>query len=182
MNRRMTAFWSVATALGLGGAAVADACEWHGVSSATWSCSSPARLAPRHDPEAARLAITTEDGSATLVLTHDVVALQLSDRLFKRIDRHFHEEADEDDGAIGAVIKTAVFASVRSALDHSAECPIRRIRTATYRDGRLEFQTDEGRLVFSSVHINDDEDALSGFSERDARAFVREFWHVKNGR
>jgi hypothetical protein len=69
---------------------------------------------------------------------------------------------------------------VRSVLDHSAECPIRRIRSATYRDGRLEFETDSGQLVFSSVHINEDEDTLSGFSERDALAFVREFWHVKN--
>jgi hypothetical protein len=180
MKRQLTTLLLLAAGLGVGTAATTDACEQHGVTSASWNCSSPGRLAPRHDPAAARMAITTEDGSATLLLTHDVVALQLSDRLFKRIDRRFHEKQDEDDGALGAVIKTAVFASVRSVLDHSAECPIRRIRSATYRDGRLEFETDSGQLVFSSVHINEDEDTLSGFSERDALAFVREFWHVKN--
>jgi len=180
MKSRFMAFWLLAAALGLTGATPAGACEQHGVTSATWNCSSPARLAPRHDPASARMAITTEDGSATLLLTHDVVAIQLSDRLFKRIDRRFHEEENQDDGALGAVIKSAVFASVRSVLDHSAECPIRHIRSATYRDGRLEFETDEGQRVFSSVRIDEDEDTLSGFSERDALAFVREFWHVKN--
>jgi hypothetical protein len=180
MKSQFTTCLLLAAGLGVAGATPAGACEQHGVTSAAWNCSSPARLAPRHDPGAARMAITTEDGSATLLLTHDVVAMQLSDRLFKRIDRRFHEEQDEDNGALGAVIKSAVFASVRSVLDHSAECPIRHIRTATYRDGRLQFETDQGQLVFSSVRINEDEDTLSGFSERDALAFVREFWHVKN--
>ena len=161
-------------------APAARACEWHGVSSATWGCETPARLAPRHDVAAARIAITTDDGLSTLILTNDVVALQLSDHTFKRINRRFREEEEDNDGALGGVIKSAVFATVRSALDHSAECPIRRIRSVSYRDGRLEFLTDQGHHVFSEVRVNDDQDTLSSFSERDATAFVREFQRVKN--
>jgi hypothetical protein len=169
-------------AIGAGAPPAARACERHGASTATWGCESPARLAHRYDSSAARIAITTEDGLSTLVLTNDVVALQLSDRTFKRINRRFREEEEDEDGALGGVIKSAVLATVRSALDHSAECSIRKIRSASYRDGRLELVTDEGRYVFSDVHVNEDEDTLSSFSEHDALAFVREFRRVKGER
>ena len=182
MRRSVSAVLSGAAALSLLAAPV-RASEWHGVTAATWGgCDSPARLAPRHDAGSARIAITTDDGAATLILTDDVVALQLSDRTFKHIERRFREEEEEDDGALGAVIKSAVFASVRSVLDHSAECPVRHIRSASFRDGRLEIETDRGRMLFSNVHVSDDEETMSGFSDRDAEAFVKEFWRVKNGR
>jgi hypothetical protein len=147
-----------------------------------WGCDSPARLAPRHDIRDAAVAITTEDGTATLLLTRDVVALQLSDHTFKRIMRSLRDkEYDDDDIAFAAVIKHAVISTVRSALDQSAECPIREIRTVSYRDGRLEFLTMNGRYVFGSTRIDGDEDTLSGFTEHDAIEFVREFQHVKDG-
>jgi hypothetical protein len=169
----------LSTSIAVGAAGAARACERHGAYSATWNCGSQTRIAARHDVAAARIAITTQDGLSTLVLTNDVVALQLSDRALKRMERRFHEAEEDDDGALGNVIRTAVFATVRSALDHSAECPIRRIRSVSYRDGRLELVTNQDRLVFSHVHVNEDEDTLSSFSERDALAFVREFGRVK---
>ncbi|MGH3056197.1 MAG: hypothetical protein ACRDL7_14580, partial [Gaiellaceae bacterium] len=116
-----------------------------------WGCDSPARMAPRHDTREARIAITTEDGAATLLLTHDVVAVQLSDHSFKRVMRELHDkEFDDDDIAFAVVIKHAVISTVRSVLDQSAECPIRAIREVTYRHGRLEFVTEKGRYVFGT--------------------------------
>jgi hypothetical protein len=179
MKTRITALL-LSASIALCAATAARACERHSVYSASWHCGSQTRIAPRHDAGSARIAITTEDGLSTLVLTNDVVALQLSDHTFKRMERRFREAEEDDNGALGNVIKSAVFASVRSALDHSTECPIRRIRSVSYRDGRLELVTDRDRLVFSDVHMNEDEDTLSSFSERDALAFVREFRRVKS--
>jgi hypothetical protein len=47
-----------------------------------------------------------------------------------------------------------------------------------YRDGRLMFITEKGKEIFEDIEVNDDP-LTSGFSERDARAFVREFRKVK---
>lgn len=164
-----------------GGAVSARATDLQCFTGSAWGCQSPARLASRHDTHAARLAITSEDGNATLLITNDVVALQLSDRTFRRIDRRLRDEEDEDQDALGAAIKSAVFSSVRSMLAHSAECRVREIRSVSYQDGRLVFLTENGRYVFGGAHIvDDDEDTLDSFSERDAVAFVAEFKKVKH--
>ena len=142
-------------------------------------CDSPARWAARHDPGDARLAIDTREGEATLLLTGDVVAVQLSDRTLHKVERKFRDErAEDDDNPLAAAIKTAVYTGVLSLLDHSAECRIRDIRDVDYRNGRLEFTTEGGRPLFSHMEV-DDEDMLASFSERDAQAFVREFRKVK---
>ena len=148
------------------------------------SCDSPARWASRHDVRDAELAITTEDGDATLILTGEVVAVQLSDRAFHKIDRKLKSKVDDDDddedsGALGRAIKTAVLSSVRSLLDHSQECPVRRIENVEYRHDRLVFTTDRGTDLFGDVEV-DDQDVMAAFSERDARLFVREFKRVKS--
>ena len=51
------------------------------------SCDRPARWASRQDSRDAEYSMTTEDGSVTLVLTKRVVAVQLSDRVMRKIDR-----------------------------------------------------------------------------------------------
>jgi hypothetical protein len=144
------------------------------------SCDSPARWASRHEVRDAELAITTENGNATLILTDEVVAVQLSDRVFHKIDRKLKDKVDdeEDSGALGRAIKSAVLSSVRSLLDHSQECPVRRIENVEYRHDRLVFTTDQGTDLFGDVDV-DDRDVMAAFSERDARLFVREFQRVK---
>lgn len=144
-------------------------------------CEQPLRWAPRHDTDEARLAITTEDGDVTLVLTSKVVAFQLSDRTFHKVDRELHQKRDEaeDDNPLAEAFVAAVLGGVRAMLDHSAECRIRDLRSVDYRDGELVFVTEDGERVFEDMEINDTEVA-GGFSPEDARAFVREFRRLKN--
>ena len=140
----------------------------------------PVEWGARHDLARARLAILTEDRDAALVLTRDLVAIQLSDRILHKLDRDIAREKDKDDedGLIGQVIKSAVLGSVRALLDHSLECPIEDLRDVRYRDGRLILITEDGDRVFEDLNINDHE-VLEGFSEHDALAFVREFRRAK---
>lgn len=162
-------------------AALTCASALGGWTSRAWSCESRSHLARRHDTADARIAITTQGGAATLLLTDRVVALQLSDHTFKHVMRSLKEkEYDDDDIVFAAAIKHAVFSTVRAVLDRSAEFPIREIRDVEYRDGRLELLTTNGRAAFRELRIEDTEDTLSGFSEHDALAFVREFHRVKD--
>ena len=122
------------------------------------SFSEPARWAARHDSRDARLAITTEDGKATLILTDKVVAAQLSDRVLHKIERKLkREQNDGEDNLLAHTIKTAVLSSVRSVLDHSAECSIRDLSNVEYRRGRLIFTTEDGDRIFENIEISDQE-------------------------
>jgi len=139
----------------------------------------PLEWGARHDLARARIAILTEDRAATLVLTRDRVAIQLSDQTLRKLDREIaREKDDEDGGVIADAIKGAILGSVRALLDHSLECPVEDLRDVRYRDGRLILITEDGDRIFEDLNINDHE-VLEGFSEHDALAFVREFRRVK---
>lgn len=144
----------------------------------TECCDEPERWGPRHDPADARLAIHTEDRASTLILTSEVVAVQLSDRAMRELRRKSKDEEDEDENALSRAIKSAVLSGVRSMLDHSAEVPLRQLQTADYRDGRLIFTTRKGERVLDGIDVND-RDVMESFSERDAKAFVHEFRRMK---
>ena len=79
---------------------------------------------------------------------------------------------------IGTAIKAVVMSTVRTLLAHSAECPVREIRSVKLSDGRLEFVGEDGKLVFEHLEIND-RDEMAGFTTRDAQAFIQEFRKVK---
>jgi hypothetical protein len=140
----------------------------------------PLEWGPRHDLARARFAILTEDRAAALVLTRRVVAVQLSDRALRELDRDIEREKgrDDEDGLLAQVIKSAVLGSVRALLDHSLECPLEDLREVRYRDGRLTLITEDGDHIFEDLNINDHE-VLDGFSEHDARAFVQEFHRAR---
>lgn len=144
------------------------------------SLEDPARWAPRHDSRLARYIITTEDGKVDLLLTPSVVAFQLSDRTMRHVDSELREKEynEDENGPLGNAIKNAVIASVRVFLKHSAECPLRELRDVDYRDGALVFITRDGDRLFNHIRMDDD-DLVSSFSERDARAFVQEFRRVR---
>ena len=142
-------------------------------------CDPPARWGARHDSDDARAAITTEDGDVTLLLTRKVVALQLSDRCFHKVNRELRQQKEEQDNPIAEAIQTVVIGSVRAMLDHSAECPVREIRDVNYRDGRLVFVTEDGERLFDDLEVNES-DVMAAFSEADARHFVREFRRLKS--
>lgn len=138
------------------------------------SCDDPMRLARRHDVDDARFAINTENRKITLLLTNRVVAMQLSDRVMAKIDRKTREADDEDDdNVLGQIIKEAVLTTVRTALNHSAECDLRDIESADYQDGQIIITTRGGERLFSHADI-DHEAVMTNFSERDAREFVKE--------
>lgn len=141
-------------------------------------CEAPARWASRHDMRDARLAIESEDGDATLLITDRVVAIQLSDRTLRKVKRELRNEEDEEDNAVARAFMAVVMSGVRTLLDHSAECPIRDIRDVEYRHGRLVFTTTDGDLVFSQLNV-DDRDVMESFSDHDAQSFVREFRRAK---
>jgi hypothetical protein len=143
-------------------------------------CDPPARWAPRHALDDARLAITTESGGATLLLTREVVAIQLSDRMYHRVCRELkNKEDDDDDGFLGEIIRSAVLRAVREVLNHSAECSIRDVADMAYANGELVITTAEGDRLFEDVDV-DDTDVMRDFTEADARAFVREFHRLKS--
>lgn len=140
--------------------------------SLSFSCDDPVRFASRHDGSDIRFAITNDSRKVMLLITDHVVAMQLSDRVLHKIDRKIKYAKDEDDeGALGGVIKSAVLTSVRSLLSQSAECDIQDIARADYRDGELILLTRDGDRLFASD--DDDENVMEAFSESDARAFVR---------
>ncbi len=144
-------------------------------------CSAPAYLAPRHDADDVRLGIETESGGATLLVTDRVVAVQLSDRMMKRVRRELRDDAEAGDNALAVAIKDVVMSAVRRMLDHSLECRVEDLRDVRYRDGRLEFVTNDGGRLFDTVDVEGRTVVADG-AERDALAFVREFHRVKQRR
>ena len=139
----------------------------------------PARWALRHDAEGARIAIRTEDGNGELLLTREMVAVQLSDRGLARVRRQLHEtgELAGDNNPLGW-FEAAVLAAVGSFVNHSAECALDDVRDARYVDGRIVLVGSDGRELFGHIDI-DDRDLMSSFAPDDARRFVRKFHHLK---
>lgn len=156
------------------------ACDREGVTvGLTDFCDPPVSWAPRYDADDARLAILTKDRDAILLLTDEHVALQLSDRALRDVRRKLRDEQNKDeDNVLASAIKTVALSAVRSMLNHSAECPISELRDVQYRNGRLIFISEDGERVFEGLEVND-QDVLQGFSERDARRFVRDFHRIK---
>ena len=146
-----------------------------------FDCDEPMRWSKRHDTSRALNAITTRNGKVTLLLTRNVVALQLSDRTMRKIDRELHRARNQDDeiDAIGDAFRVAALTTVRTLLDHSAECPVDELRDVRYVDGRMEFITRDGDPVFRHVSMDDD-DMLEAFDPDDAADFVREFRRLKS--
>jgi hypothetical protein len=135
----------------------------------------------RSDPADARLAITTEDGKVMLLLTDRDVVFQLSNRTLHRVRRELRDAKDEQDNWLASAIVTAVTGTVCELLDHSFVCGVRDIRDVSYQDGRLVFIGRHGRPMFHDARCSDT-DVMGAFSDRDARAFVREFRRLKAAR
>ena len=138
---------------------------------------SPARLAPRHSLAEARHAITTTNNVASLLLTRDAVAMQLTDRTLGEIGREFDDEARES-GVFARLVSNVVRGSVQTMLRRSVEYPVRDLRSVEYAGGRLVFTTEEGERIFEDVEVNGTE-VMESFAPGDARAFVREFNALK---
>jgi len=132
----------------------------------------------RRDPTDSRIAITTRNGEMTLMLTDRDVVLQLSDRALRHVRRELKDAKDEQDNVLASVVVAVVTNTVRELLDHSFVCDVRDLRDVSYDDGRLVFTGRHGRAVFADRDVRHS-DAMCGFSEDDARSFVREFRRAK---
>jgi hypothetical protein len=138
-----------------------------------------ARPGPRHSARDAHLAISTTNDAASLILTRDVVAMQLTDRTLRNMHAEMDRDAENDhDGIFASMVASVVRGTVGNVLRRSLEVPIRDIRTVDYRGGRLLFVTEEGERLFDKAEINGT-DLTASFSPRDAQAFVREFRALK---
>lgn len=156
-----------------------------GVRLRRFDCGAPLRWADRHDDLDSRFAIATVDGKATLLLTRRVMAVQLSNRTMRRIDRELHRarhEVDDGlDGPLADAIRTAVVGTVRSVLEHRAECPVDEIREVRYERDRLVVIARNGRRLFESFEVDDDP-VLESFDPRDAEQFAHEFRRLRSDR
>lgn len=142
-----------------------------GISISFDSDDSRVRLAPRHMTRDARLALTTRSGAAVLLLTNDVVAVQLSGETLESMetkkDANFLEEL--------------LVAGVRLAVGKAVEYPIANIRSAEVRNGVLVLTNDQGKPVFDEIKVNGS-NVTRDFSAADAAKFVSAFRLVKGRR
>jgi hypothetical protein len=140
----------------------------------------PARPGPRYALNQAEFAMTTRDDVASLLLTREVVALQLSERTLRRVSNQVESEGQHD-GFFARMIVNVVHNTVNNVLRHSLQVPLDRLRSADYRDGRLVLVTDEGERLFQDVEVENSE-VMQSFSPRDAQLFVRHFRALKAAR
>lgn len=139
-----------------------------------------AHWANHHDPSDSRLAITTEDGKVTMLLTNRDVVLQLSDRTVHRVRRELRGKKEEqEDNWFAYAIVSAVEGTVNGLIDNSVEYRLRDLRDAYYENGRITIVGRDGKRAFRDTNI-DHGDVMSSFSEKDARSFVREFKKAKS--
>ncbi|HVR37952.1 MAG TPA: hypothetical protein VMU84_02580 [Thermoanaerobaculia bacterium] len=132
---------------------------------------SQTRLAPRHVVREARLAITTRNGDVVLLLTNDVVAVQLSDAALVKID------TKEDAG----FFEDLIVSGVRLAVGKAVEYPIAKIRSAEIRNGVLALTNDQGKPVFDEIKVNGD-NVTRSIAPADAAKFVNAFRQIKSRR
>ena len=126
-------------------------------------------LGPRRNVREARTAITSRDGSVSLLLMNDVVAVQLTDRVLE-------ETTTKDDANL---LEEIIASGVRLALRKAVEYPIAAIRSAEIRDGILVLTNDKNKPVFTEVKVNGTE-VFRDFAIADAARFVNAFRTAKN--
>jgi hypothetical protein len=137
------------------------------------------RFRERRQMREARFAITTPNEVAVLMLTRDAVTFQLTDEYLHDIKYGLPEDRlGPEAGFLERMAAWIVRRTVHFAMNDAVEYPLRDLRGADYRDGRLVFVTSEGRRAFQEVRVNDT-DAMHAFTPADARAFVRAFRAAK---
>jgi len=142
-----------------------------GVSISFDSDDSRTRVASRHVPQKAAVAVTSRNGAAVLLLTDDVVAVQLTDKALAKLDTK--EDAN--------FLEELLVAGVRLAVGKSVEYPIANIRSAEVRNNGLVLINDEGKAVFGDIKVNG-ENVTQTISAVDARKFVNAFQVAKSRR
>lgn len=120
-------------------------------------------VASRRNPRNAQLAITSRDGSTVLMLTKDVVAMQLSDAALAKL------EAEKEKKEMN-FLEELILAGVQLAVGKSMEYPVAHLK-ADYRNGALLFTNEKNEAIFTAVKVNGVE-VLKNFAPADAARFV----------
>jgi len=120
-------------------------------------------IASRRNPRTAQLAITSRDGSTVLMLTKDVVAMQLSDAALAKLEA---EKKKEDRN----FLEELLLAGVEIAIGKSMEYPLSDLE-ADYRNGALTFTNDKNEAIFTEVKVNG-VDVMRNFAPADAQRFA----------
>jgi hypothetical protein len=150
-------------------AAAAFAGDTKGISISFSSEDSRTKMGPRLDVRDAKLAITNRDGSVSLLLMDEVVAVQLTDRALAKV-------STKNDASF---LEELVASGVRVALRKAVEYPIANIRSVDIRDGALVLTSDKNQPVFTEVKVNGT-DVLRDFAVGDAARFVNAFRVLKS--
>lgn len=126
-------------------------------------------LGPRRNVRDARTAIISRDGSVSLLLMNDVVAVQLTDRVLEKTT------TSGDANLLEEIIASGVRLAIGKAVDY----PIAAIRSAEIRDGVLVLTNDKNKPVFTEVKVNGTE-VFRDFAIGDAARFVNAFRAAKS--
>lgn len=126
------------------------------------------KLAPRHTASDSRIAITSRDRSTMLLMTNDVVAIQLSDATIHKM----HSSADE------GFFEGLITSGVRYTLGKAVEFPLAGVKSVEVRDGVLRVTSDQNKPVFDNVKVNGS-DVFRDFSAADAARFASAFRAIK---
>jgi len=130
-----------------------------------------AHLGARLDPRNARLTITTRDGSTSLILTNDNVAVQLTDAAIANI------KADDNAGFLEELLASGV----RTMMNKSLSFPIAYLRDAEIVNGAIVITQENDKPLFTDVRVNRTE-VMHDFAPGDAARFVNAFRAVKGQR
>jgi hypothetical protein len=125
-------------------------------------------LSDRYEASRARLAVTTRNGEAMLLLSDTHVAVQLSDAALGRLNTSRKE----------SFLEAVIVSSVKGVLESAVEYPIAHIRSAEIRNGALVLTSDAGKPVFDNVRV-EGKNVTHDLATADAARFVREFRRLK---
>jgi len=126
-----------------------------------------AEMGPRRNARDARVAIRSRDRSTVLLMTNDVLAVQLSDHALAQMKADGNEENP-------GFLEELLLAGVKIALSKSIEYPLASIRSVDYQNGRLRIVSDQNKVVFHKLRVNGT-DVLADFSRTDALKLVSAF-------
>ncbi|HEV7923037.1 MAG TPA: hypothetical protein VGR02_19810 [Thermoanaerobaculia bacterium] len=161
----------VALVLLLSATAALAAEKKQGISISFDSNDARTKIAARHVARDAKLAVGTRNGAAVVLLTNDVVAVQLTDAVLARI------EPKSDANFIEELVAAGVGVAVRKAVEY----PVANIRSAEIRNGMLVLTNDDGKPVFADLKVNG-ENVTHDLATADAAKFVNAFRAIKTRR
>lgn len=131
---------------------------------------SVAHIVPRTNPAVGAYAITTKDGTGTLVLMDTTIVAQLTERGMERIRSRV--ATDSIKGATERMFARMVLGALGPVFDHGIAYHLRDLESAQYADDRLQLKRRNGEEIFRDLKVNNMR-LMESFSPEDAKTFAR---------